>query len=383
MELFESLKISKEELKNEIINEFQKRGLIISKEINPADKETYRRLQEPARLEGLLQHLDFLKKYYQLAFNYCRNGEEINPEKITLELRLVQSKTEEEILYNWWNLIWWSTPFQKSYGRRLRFLLWDTTHDALFGLIGLQSPLFRLAVRDTYLGIKDEEREIWINKSLEAHRVGALPPYNELLGGKLVALTLTCNEIREIYKEKYQNAVTVIKQRKLEPELLFITTMSAFGKSSLYNRLKFNDEIVAIKLGYTQGYGTFHVPHKLYQKILDFLKENGVKVPSSYFDGPSKKMQLLNTAFRWLDIPEFRIHGLKREVYLFPLAKNLKEVIQKNEIPQWIDRPFQKIVDFWKTRWAIPRSQRKPEWKNFNKNLYFKEIEKLLIDLKR
>jgi putative protein kinase ArgK-like GTPase of G3E family len=53
----------------------------------------------------------------------------------------------------------------------------------------------------------------------------------------MVALALTCNEIREAYKEKYKKYISIIKGRKLEPELLFITTTSAFGKSSLYNRL--------------------------------------------------------------------------------------------------------------------------------------------------
>ncbi len=129
-----------------------------------------------------------------------------------------------------------------------------------------------MSVRDKYLDIPKDELDIWVNKSLNAQRVGALPPYNELLGGKMVALTLTCNEIRETYKRKYENYITVIKGRKLEPELLFITTTGAFGKSSLYNRLKYNGETVAIFLGYTQGSGTFHIPEELCRELLEFLK---------------------------------------------------------------------------------------------------------------
>jgi len=54
--------------------------------------------------------------------------------------------------------------------------LWDKTHDAPFGLISLQSPLLKMAVRDNYLGIPGDELDRWVNKSLHAQRVGALPP---------------------------------------------------------------------------------------------------------------------------------------------------------------------------------------------------------------
>src|SRR3989337_111553 len=153
----------------------------------------------------------------------------------------------------------------------MRFLLWDITHNCPFGLFALQSPVLKMSVRDNALGIPNKELDIWVNRSMNAQRVGALPPYNELLGGKLVALGLTSNEIREAYKSKYENYETILKGRRMEPDLLFITTTSAFGKSSLYNRLKYREERVAECIGYTQGAGSFHIPEELYQDILKFL----------------------------------------------------------------------------------------------------------------
>ncbi|MFN3467742.1 MAG: Druantia anti-phage system protein DruA, partial [Candidatus Brocadiales bacterium] len=72
-------------------------------------------------------------------------------------MREVKPDSFEEILFRWWNLVWWSIPYQHPYGRQMRFLLWDTTHNAPFGLIGLQSPVLKMAVRDNSLGISRNE----------------------------------------------------------------------------------------------------------------------------------------------------------------------------------------------------------------------------------
>jgi hypothetical protein len=375
--------MNKKDLKNKIIKVLKEQGFKINPHLKPKgySKLTYRKIQQKARFEQLSFHKNFLMTFIEKIKNYCRNGSEIIPQKISLELREVKSGSFEEILFRWWNLIWWSIPYQRSYGRQMRFLLWDKTHDAPFGLICLQSPVLKMSVRDDYLEIPKEELDVWVNKSMHAQRVGALPPYNELLGGKMVALALTCNEIRDAYKRKYKNYVTVIKGRKLKPELLFITTTSAFGKSSLYNRLKYNGEIVAESLGYTQGSGTFHIPEDLYKELLEFLKNEGIDVARGYGHGPSRKLKLISLALKHLGLPKFEYHGIKREFYLFPLVKNLKDVIKKGEKPIWVDRPFDKLVDYWKERWAIPRAERMPEWKKFNSKQFFKKIEKILKEV--
>ncbi len=375
--------MNEQELKKRIVKVLKEQGFKINPHVRPkgCSKTTYRRIQQKARFEQLSLHKDFLIDSVKKVKNYCRDGSEIIPEKISLELREVQPGSFEEILFRWWNLIWWSIPFQRSYGRQMRFLLWDTTHDAPFGLICLQSPVLKMSVRDNYLGIPKDELDIWVNKSLNAQRVGALPPYNELLGGKMVALTLTCNEMREAYRRKYKNYISIIKGRKLEPELLFITTTSAFGKSSLYNRLKYNGEVVAESLGYTQGSGTFHIPEELYQELLKFLSRKGINTTRGYGHGPSRKLKLISLGLRYLGLSNYEYHGIKREFYLFPLVKNLKEVIHKKEKPIWFDRPFDHLVDYWKERWAIPRAERIQEWKNFEKNKFFKKVEKLLMEV--
>jgi hypothetical protein len=109
--------------------------------------------------------------------------------------------------------------YQRPYGRQIRFIIWDTYHKAPFGLISLQSPILKQSVRDTYLGIPRDNLDYWVNRPMSAQRVGALPPYNELLGGKMAALTLVCNEIRAAYKIKYENCHTLMLGRTLDSDL--------------------------------------------------------------------------------------------------------------------------------------------------------------------
>jgi len=370
-------------LRKKIINILEEQGFKINPHLRPAEnnKESYRRLQKKARFEQISNQKEFLVANIDKIKKHCRDGKDIIPEKISLELRRVETNSLENVLFRWWNLIWWSIPFQRSYGRQMRFLLWDTTHNAPFGLICLQSPILKMSVRDNWLGIPRDELDIWINRSMNAQRVGALPPYNELLGGKMVALALTCNEIRKVYKEKYKNYISIIKGRNLKPELLFITTTSAFGKSSLYNRLKYKDEVVAECLGYTKGSGSFHIPEGLYEEIIQFLASEGVNIARGYGHGPSRKLRLISLGLHYLGFSSFEYHGIKREFYLFPLVKNLRGVIQNGQKPLWVDRHFKKLVNYWKERWAIPRAKRISKWKDFNSNIFFKKTEKMLKEL--
>jgi len=375
--------INEKILRERIIGVLEEQGFKINPHVRPreSNKETYRSVQQRSRLEQISRHKEFLKKYFEPAKIYSSDGRDIVPEEIELELREVKPDSFEEILFRWWNLIWWSIPYQRAYGRTMRFLIWDIAHNAPFGLICLQSPVLRMSVRDNYLGISKNELDLWVNKSMNAQRVGALPPYNELIGGKMVALALTTNEIRKAYREKYKNYISLIKHRKLSADLLFITTTSAFGRSSLYNRLKFNGELVAKCLGYTQGSGTFHIPGNLYEEIVQFLKSKGLNVDRGYGNGPSRKLRLIVLGLRYLGIPSFAYHGIKREFYLFSLCKNLKEVIQNGEDIIWYNRPFAELVDYWKKRWTIPRAERKPEWKDFRVDRFFKKVNNELRHL--
>jgi len=366
-------------LRKKIIDVLITQGFNINPHAQPYSdcKNTYRDLHKYSRNEQIRLHLNFLKNNSKIIQNFLLNENKLNPLKIDLELREVTKDSLEETIFRWWNLIWWSIPYQRAYGRQLRFLLWDKGHNVPFGLIGLQSPILKMSVRDDYLNLPREKLDLWVNKSMQAQRLGALPPYNYLLGGKMAAMAMTSNELRKSYRNKYMNQRTELRERIIDPDLLFITTTSAFGKSSIYNRLKYNNEILALSLGYTKGAGSFHIPEKLYREIQEFLSNNGINVNTTFGNGPSRKIKLLYTAFRLLKIPDYSYHNLKREFFLFPLVSNLKDVIHKNDQPKYFDRPLNVLVNYWRERLCLPRAERNIEWMQFDAQRFFKnQLEK-------
>ena len=287
----------KETLKNDLQESFRKQGFIISGKdklsLTTDTKDETKNIQIAAKNEIIKRKKKSLIYNSKLVRKYMINGRDINIEKIKLEIKPVLSRTSDEELFRWWNLVWWSMPYQRPYGRQMRFIIWDIAHNAPFGLISLQSPILRQAVRDNSLGIPIKQRDYWVNRSMFAQRTGALPPYNYLLGGKMVALSLISNEIKNAYQEKYSNRTTLMVERNIEPDLLFITTSSAFGRSSIYNRLKYNDEVVAERLGYTEGYGSFQISDDLYERLINFLRDSGANVQRGYGSGPSRKLKLI------------------------------------------------------------------------------------------
>lgn len=360
--------MNKKELYTALLESLLEQGFHLNGHVSPSSlrKTDFKKIQGHSRREQISLQKNFIINNYNTVEKYLINGNKINPENIELEIRIVEEGTIDNILYRWWNLVWWSVPYQKAYGRQMRFLLWDKIHNAPFGIIGLQSPILRMAVRDEHLNIPKDSLDYIINKSMQAQRLGALPPYNKIMGGKMVALAVTANEVREAYSKKYKGVTTILEERIIEPQLLFVTTTSAFGKSSIYNRLKYKGELVAESLGYTKGSGSFHITEELYSEMLIFLKRRKIDVNTTFGFGPSRKVRLIDQAFSLLGLKEYHYHNIQREFFLFSVAKNLKNVIEKGVRPIYHQRKLCDLTDFWKERWAIPRSQRDQDWRNFD-----------------
>ena len=52
-------------------------------------------------------------------------------------------------------------PYQRAYGRQMRFIIWDVAHDNPFGVILLQSPLLHMKARDDHLKLPREHLDYW------------------------------------------------------------------------------------------------------------------------------------------------------------------------------------------------------------------------------
>lgn len=370
-------------LKHKVVLVLKKQGYRIKPNgvfvLKNDDRETKRKAHDLAKAERWTAHERFIVENVEFIKPFLIDGRSINVNKIDPRLIEIKSNSDEEKFFRWWNLVWWSLPYERGYGRQMRFIIWDKYHNAPMGLIGLQSPILSWGVRDNYLKISPESRDFWVNQSLNAQRIGALPPYNDILGGKLIALLMTADVIRKKFQKKYEGKKTILKKRELPSRLLFITTTGAYGKSSIYTRLKFQGEGVVEFIGYTQGSGTFHIPNTVYEDLVIYLAKKGYDVRRGYGSGPSRKLRLIDQALHSLGFASGAIHGVQRAIYLFPLAKNLKLVIGENKRPIWVHRTIKELTDFWKERWGIPRAKNNNQYLEFTAEKF---IQQTLGDLK-
>lgn len=360
--------ISKIKIKRELTKVLRQQGYDVGKTsftLNDSDRETKRSVHSLAKIERIDKRKDFIKSKVPFIKQYLLDGSALDVQKINPKLIEVEADSEWETLFRWWNLVWWSLPYERAYGRQIRYVVWDQYHKAPIGLIGLQSPILSWSVRDDYLGITKEGRDYWVNQSLSAQRLGALPPYNYVLGGKLVAYLMTADTVRKKFEEKYSGVKTLMQKRKLPSDLLFITTTGAYGKSSVYTRLKFEEEYVAKFIGYSHGSGSFHIPNTLFDKLVKLLEQEGYDVRRGYGSGPSRKLRLITQSLRLLGFEHGSSHGVQRAVYLFPFVRNLTDVIQNGARPKWYQRSIKGLTQYWKERWAVARVEKDQTYKAF------------------
>lgn len=234
---------------------------------------------------------------------------------------------------------------------------------------------------------------------LELNVCGAIPPYNDVLGGKLVALLALSPQILEDYRRRYGSRSSDIASRMKDEvvvrpaELLFLGTTSLFkGNSSQYNRLKLpaglfsegspeirwqllkkqrdKGDIVfdgLLRRGETSGYGTLHIAPDTLQALdeaTDVTTVNHV-----FGEGASPKLRTIRFALERLFDPgqrqiidEITRHAMTRIVYGAFLASNAADILRgSSEGPihkASVSTPQEgtaRIVEYWRERWLRQR----------------------------
>ena len=274
--------------------------------------------------------------------------------------------------------LYWSVPVSSGFGRRLRFIVRDESNGRLIGIIGLTDPVFNLGPRDKWVGWSSDERKDALVHVMDAFVLGALPPYSKLLGGKLIALLATSREVVKYFRANYGKSEGIISRRKKNPRLVLLTTTSALGRSSVYNRLRIPGSVEyltgvdpdRVERWYTKGYGHFHISESDYKGLVEVLsrRNHPYATGNRFGDGPNWKIRVIRQASVELGIePNLLHHGIQRQVYIVPLAENTRSfLLGKSKVVRYKTLPVQDITDFWCERWAKPRSRRCPDWVDWN-----------------
>jgi Domain of unknown function (DUF4338) len=330
-------------------------------------KDAVRKLHSGQRLARLDDGGSFLARVMPALLEHFADGDEIEPAKIKLCLVRVQSGSEDSDLFRLASLTW-SVPVSAGFGRRLRYLVWDEYHGRLAGIIALGDPVFNLSVRDNLIGWNSDDRSKRLVNILDAYVLGAVPPYNMLLGGKAVACLVRSREVYDDFAAAYGGSVGLISGKRKRANLLAVTTSSSMGRSSIYNRLRLNDQSYFAPIGYTLGWGHFHVTDRLFNEMRDYLrsKDHHYADKHKFGEGPNWRFRTIRTALAELGINQAVLrHGIQREVFLCTLAKNSTDILRTGTGKPNLSSLLRvsKICEQARERWIVPRAERRPEFR--------------------
>lgn len=329
-------------------------------------KDSIRNVHAVHRTEVLKRNADFANQHLPKLKRYFASGHEVDPTKIRPKLQLIRSNTWESALFRLATLSW-SIPVSSGFGRRMRYLIWDQHNGKLIGLIALGDPVFNLKARDDYIGWDSDARKLRLVDLMDAYVLGAVPPYNSLLGGKLVACLVRTDQIRRDFQSKYSRSIGIISQKTKKAKLVMVTTSSALGRSSVYNRLKINGDAYFRSIGFTGGWGHFHVPDSLFLDLREYLRNHNHAYVDGhkYGDGPNWRLRTIRAALDALDFRgDLLRHGIRREVFVSSLAANAAEILRGECTgPNFNSlKTVEEVSELAKKRWVVPRSERQPSY---------------------
>lgn len=302
-------------------------------------------------------------------------GHSLDPAKVSPRLHFLPPGRHKDALLWRWCSLHWSIPVSGGYGRRIRALVLDEGHDdAVMGVIGLADPVYALGVRDDAVEWTAEQRSRRLTSVMDAYVLGAVPPYNDLLAGKLTALMLRSDELRHTFDERYGHRETLISQRDPNASLALVTTASALGRSSVYNRVRMPDGTLALTgVGFTQGTGDFHFSGEVYDLLADAARqsmEDGSPTHrhKNWGSGFRNRREVIQRGLRaaGLNPHRFRVHGVQREVFLSETARNSLEWLRgEADTLDWATMPAIELGQWWKSNWMLARAGRITRWRDF------------------
>jgi hypothetical protein len=352
----------------------------VTRNPEPQSKDEIRAALWPRRAEVLRRHAGWIREHEPFALRHAADGARLEPGRLAPYLVEV-TEPADLALWRYFRFLG-AMPAADYVGRRMRFLVRDASlpNHPIMGVAALGSCLMNMRVRDTWIGwtpagrvtaserrrLKEAKRKRLITVA-DLYVSQAVPPYNDLIAGKLVCLLMTSNEVRDAYARKYAGRRTIIAGRASTDLALIVTTSIFGGRSSLYNRLRYRDQLAYIPVGETQGLGTVHVGDAEFAAMRAYLAARGVEPSHGFGAGNNWRMRIIRTYhdIRRREDPAHRTtglsalhHGQRRGVYVAPLADNAREYLcSSTEALEPVDRAAPQVIDWWRQRWLAQRSK--------------------------
>jgi Domain of unknown function (DUF4338) len=370
-------------LKRKVRAHFKKLGFLRAADgtlLPPSlDKQSYRDMHAHQRDSRIASNAAWIGRQAPKLIRYFASGSDLDVSRIHPRIEVVKSGTWESDLFRFASF-YWRIPISEGYGRRLRFLVWDDAHQRLIGLFALGDAVFNLRARDAFVGWDHHRRGAALVNMMDAYALGAVPPYNKLLGGKLVASLIRTKEVVKTFEIKYHDSVGVISGERKHAQLVAVTTTSALGRSSIYNRLRIGDQRIFDSIGSTSGWGHFHISDELFENLRDYLRARGDAYSDAhqFGQGPNYRLRLVRKALGLLGLdPDMARHGLTREVFFCSLASNALQFLRgEHKRARYTLLPsVEEMGKAALARWVVPRAERMPDFRQWQRDDFLHELD--------
>ena len=235
------------------------------------------------------------------------------------------------------------------------------------------------------VAIKQLKKRHSATSMMEITVCGAVPPYNHLLGGKLVCLMMMSPRVVNDYQARYNGVVSIIASQMAgrpvtkAPHLAFLGTTSLYtDHSAQYNRVRLplgtvTGQITQIDfrcIGRTEGFGSPNLSSEAEQGLAQLAEEakNYRNVNFLFGEGQSPKLRLLREGFAALGLDQSNLlkHGAPRIIYGVSLTQNLERTLLGiDEEPIYALDPTsrtaeEQISNYWISRWLTSRINHLP-----------------------
>ena len=324
------------------------------------DKNVIKEAMAYSRNDVIDENAEWIKKHLPIGRSNLAKGDDVLKSIIRPRIEVCTTTKQNNIfrLFRYY----WSSPASEYVGRRIRLIIRDDgiKGSPVIGIAALGSSIIHIPDRDKWIGWDTKTRSKRIVYMMDAYVIGALPPYNYLLGGKLISYILASNEVRNIFREKYADAETIIDKRKASDLVLIVTTSLYGQKSSQYNRLRYGKKVLYQPIGATSGYGSLHISNETFTAMRELADQQGCNTSNVFGMGPNWRMRVIRAACDALDLNSDVIlkHSFQRGLFAVPLATNFRSFLNDEaETPVYKNMPMKRLVSHWRKRWCSMRKK--------------------------
>jgi hypothetical protein len=315
-------------------------------EFTPPDQAAQAIWLREFRAKQIADSGDFIRRVEARgALTLLGDGHLIDPIRICPQIKFCESPFDHDIFR--YAKLFQRVPNTNRVGRQLRCLIYDEGQSCptLMGILELTSGTYTLGCRDDYLGWSESSqktvKDAGLRRIMDLASVVALPPYNMLFGGKLIAtFALSDAVIREV-------------RRRYRSDLLGVVATSATGlHCAILNRIGLKPGGLFRRIGQTSGYSTLFISQATLAAARKFLP-GFVSAAEGEFSASVRPFHVLRVAMRACRISPDTVlrSAYPKGVYFGSVSDDQVNALRIGKTCQNQGLAIERIFDHWNARY--------------------------------